>query len=508
MIYDMAVPNILLVMADQLAPQHTGTYGHPLVKTPAMDTLAARGMRFDASYCHSPLCAPARFSFLAGQSISAIKAWDNAAEFPAAVPTLAHYLRMVGYRTSLSGKMHFVGPDQLHGFEERLTTDIYPADFAWTPNWDAAGERIDKWYHGMDTLKEAGHAAISYQIEYDEEVGFAAKRRLFDFARDTDDRPFFMVASFIHPHDPYVARPEWWDLYDNDEIDMPDVPDLETLDPHTKRVRHGIQADSIGYTEQQVRNSRQGYYANTSYFDDWIGQLVTTLEETQQLDNTVIIVTSDHGDMLGDRGAWFKMSFYERSARVPFIMAGPGVSAGVATNVNSHLDVLPTLLDIATDGGPWPELGADLAGRSLWELASGGTDDIDETFGEYTGEMLSHPMFMIRRGAHKYIHCDSDPPLLYDVEADPLERENLAVDPDYADIAAAFAAEVSRRWDSSAIREEVIASQRARRSTHAALQQGALTSWDFSPSRDSANEYVRNHMTWAEVGPRTRFPPL
>ena len=504
----MNTPNILLVMADQLAPHHTGTYGHPLVKTPRMDALAERGMRFDATYCHSPLCAPARFSFLAGQPISAIGAWDNAAEFPAAVPTLAHYLRTAGYRTSLSGKMHFVGPDQLHGFEERLTTDIYPADFAWTPNWDQPAERIGKWYHGMDTLQEAGHAAISYQLEYDEEVGFATKRRLFDFARDTDERPFFMVASFIHPHDPYVARPEWWNLYNNDDIDMPDVPDLDTLDPHTKRIRHGIQADSVGYTEQQARNSRQGYYANTSYFDDWIGQLVDTLEETQQLDNTVIIVTSDHGDMLGDRGAWFKMSFFERSARVPFIMAGPGVANGVATNVNSHLDILPTLLDIATNGGPWPELGADLAGRSLWELASGGTDDVDETTGEYTGEMLSHPMFMIRRGTYKYIHCDSDPPLLYDVGADPLERNNLAADPAYATLAADFATEVADRWDSPAIRERVIASQRARRATHAAMEHGALTSWDFAPSRDSANEYVRNHMTWSEVGPRTRFPPL
>ncbi len=503
----MTQPNILLVMADQLAPHFTSTYGHPVVKTPALDALAERGMRFDATYSHSPLCAPARFSFLSGQPISAIKAWDNASEFPASVPTLAHYLRLLGYRTSLSGKMHFVGPDQLHGFEERLTTDIYPADFAWTPNWDST-ERIDKWYHGMDTLREAGEANITYQIEYDEEVGFAAKRRLFDFARDADERPFFLCASFIHPHDPYVARPEWWDLYDHDEIDMPDVPDLDTLDPHSKRIRYNIQADTVGYTDEQVRNSRHGYYANTSYFDDWIGQLVSTLEETHQLDNTVIIVTSDHGDMLGDRGTWFKMSFHERSARVPFVMAGPGVAQGTASNVNSHLDVLPTVLDIATDGGAWPELGVELDGRSLWELATGGSDEVDETFGEYTGEMLTHPMFMIRRGKWKWIHCDSDPAQLYDVEADPLERTNLAEDPAHAELAAAFAAEVQQRWNSDAIRDEVLASQRSRRVLHAAMDAGPLTSWDFSPSRDSANEYVRNHMDWFDAGPRTRFPRL
>ena len=215
----------------------------------------------------------------------------------------------------------------------------------------------------MDTLQEAGEAKITYQIEYDEEVGFAASRKLFDLAREPDDRPWFLVASFIHPHDPYVARPEWWNLYDHDDIDLPDELTDAEMDPHTRRIRAGIQADTIGYTEEQVRNSRRGYYANTSYFDDWIGRLLTALDETDQLDDTVVIVTSDHGDMLGDRGAWFKMSFHERSARVPLVMAGPGVAQGTNGQANSHLDLLPTLLDIAADGSAWPELGADLAGR-------------------------------------------------------------------------------------------------------------------------------------------------
>ncbi|MFW2383575.1 MAG: sulfatase-like hydrolase/transferase, partial [Acidimicrobiales bacterium] len=117
----MASPNILIVMADQLAPHFTGTYGHPLVRTPHIDALAERGVRFDNAYCHSPLCAPARFSMMSGQAISRIDAWDNASEFSAAVPTLAHYMKLSGYRTTLSGKMHFVGPDQLHGFDHRLT---------------------------------------------------------------------------------------------------------------------------------------------------------------------------------------------------------------------------------------------------------------------------------------------------------------------------------------------------------------------------------------------------
>jgi len=127
-------PNIVLIMADQLAPHFTGTYGHPLVKTPNLDALAARGMRFDAAYCNSPLCAPSRASFMTGQLVSRIAAYDNASDFGASVPTFAHYLRRAGYRTCLAGRMHFVGPDQLHGFEERATTDVYPADFAWVPD--------------------------------------------------------------------------------------------------------------------------------------------------------------------------------------------------------------------------------------------------------------------------------------------------------------------------------------------------------------------------------------
>ena len=501
----MQRPNILLVMADQLAPHHTGAYGHPLVQTPAMNAMVERGMRFDATYCHSPLCAPARFTMLSGQPVSAIGAWDNAAEFPASVPTLAHHLRLAGYRTTLSGKMHFVGPDQLHGFDERLTTDIYPADFAWTPRWDAPHERIDQWYHNMDVVHEAGRVATTYQLDYDEEVGFTTRRKLYDLARSADDRPFFLTASFIHPHDPYDARPEWWDLYADDDIDLPETIADADLDPHTRRIRAAIEADVTDTTEQQIRNARHGYYANVSYVDSWLGQLIDVLTETKQIDNTIVIFTSDHGDMLGDRGAWFKMSFHERSARVPLIISGPGIAQGVATNVNSHLDLLPTLLDIATDGNAANTI-SELPGRSLLPLATGGVDDVDETTGEYMGEASIHPMFMIRRGALKYIHCDVDPPLLYDVEADPMERTNLAADPVHEALAAAFAIEAQQRWDSDAIRQRVLASQRARHLVNAATEVGPLQSWDHAPVQDVANQYVRNTSDWTDSSARSRFP--
>jgi len=503
-------PNILVIMADQLAPQFTGCYGHEIVKTPHMDALAARGMRFEAAYCNSPLCAPSRFAFMSGQLISRIAAYDNASEFKATVPTFAHYLKALGYRTCLSGKMHFVGPDQKHGFEDRITTDIYPADFAWTPDWEAHDERIDKWYHNMQTVKESGVANATYQIDYDDEVEFAAKRWLFDYARDKseeNDAPFAMVASFIHPHDPYVARPEWWNLYSDDEIDMPEfVLEPEEQDPFARRVMDGIEASYIPLTDEEVRRARRAYLANVSYFDSKIGSLVQTLEETDELENTIIIVTADHGDMLGERGLWFKMNFFEHSARIPLIMAGPGIETGTAQNACSLVDMLPTFIDIAD--GSEADLGEPIDGRSLMPLAYGKNDPIDEAIGEYCAEMTPWPVYMIRRGRFKYIHCDPDPAQLYDIESDPLEKINLATNPSYKDVAEKFAEEVSFRWDSEKLRNNIIKTQKSRRALHAAMEAGAGEAWDYNPPSDASQQYVRNHMDWAVADARFRYPPV
>ncbi|WP_422036752.1 choline-sulfatase [Roseibium sp.] len=506
----MTAPNIVVVMADQLAPHFTGAYGHPLVKTPHLDALTSRGMRFDAAYCNSPLCAPSRFAFMSGQLISRIAAYDNASEFRASIPTFAHYLKALGYRTCLSGKMHFVGPDQMHGFQDRVTTDIYPSDFAWTPDWEAADERIDKWYHNMQTVKESGIAHATFQIDYDDEVGFAARRWLFDRARDRtvgERSPFALVASFIHPHDPYVARPEWWNLYEDADIPLPaDVPRLEDQDPFSRRLMDGIEASYVPLSKEEVRRARQAYFANVSYFDSKIGEIVETLDEINELDNTIVIVTADHGDMLGERGLWYKMNFFEYSARVPLVMAGPGIANGHAKNACSLVDLLPTFLEIA--GGTSEMLGEPIDGRSLLPLARGEQDPMDEAIGEYCAEMTAHPVIMIRCGSMKYIHCDSDPPQLYDLKRDPEERTNLAADPQYADIAARFADEVARRWDGVELRRKVMATQKSRRALHAAMEAGAGEAWDYNPPSDASQQYVRNHMDWTVAANRYRYPPL
>lgn len=474
-----------------------------------MDRLAERGMRFDSAYCNAPLCAPSRFSFMSGQLVTRIAAYDNASEFLSSIPTIAHYLRGMGYRTCLSGKMHFVGPDQLHGFDERITTDIYPSDFAWTPDWELADERIDKWYHNMDSVREAGVAQTTFQIEYDEEVAFFARRKLFEYAAEKQ-HPFCMVASFIHPHDPYVARPEWWDLYDHDAIDMPalTIP-FDQQDGFSRRLMDGIEASTIVPNDDDIRNARHAYYANTSYFDSKVGHIVQTLEECGQLDNTIVIVTADHGDMLGERSLWYKMNFFEHSARVPLIMAGPGVRNGAVHSPCSLVDILPTMLDIAqTDQTPIPSYGQPIDGRSLWGMATTGAEDHGAAIGEYCAEMTAHPVIMIRRGDYKYIYCPSDAPMLFNIASDPRETTNLADDPDHIELAQQFATEIAAGWDMDTIRNDVIAKQKQRQAVYQAMQSGKRADWDYNPPRHASEEYVRNHMDWTEAAAKTRFPPL
>ena len=491
-----ARPNILLVMADQLSAPFLRTYGGDTVVSPEIDRLAAEGVVFERAYSNSPLCAPARFSMMSGRLNSAIGAYDNASEFAAGVPTFAHYLRAGGYQTTLVGKMHFVGPDQLHGYEERLTTDIYPADFGWTPNWDDPDGRFDWWFHNMDSVVGAGVADASNQLDYDDEVGFRAVRKLRDLARTNDPRPWHLTVSFTHPHDPYVARQEFWDLYDDVEIPLPSTPELPAAatDPHSVRLRHVIAADVTDVTDEQVRAARRAYFANISYVDRWLGELRRTLERHDMGDDTVVIFTSDHGDMLGERGLWYKMSFFEHSARIPFVVHAPRrfPPGRVATPI-TLTDVAPTLLDLGTV--PVPE---QFDGVSVLPFVA--TPEPNRTVvGEFLGEGAVAPIFMIRRDDWKYVWSQRDPPQLYDLARDPAELVNLAGSPEHHDVAAEFEREVHERWDVGAIDTDVRANQRARADVDRALRQGRYRAWDFQPSTDASEQYMRNHLDLNDV---------
>jgi choline-sulfatase len=500
-------PNLLILMADQLTARALRAYGGSVARTPHIDALAAQGVVFESFYSNSPLCAPSRFSFLSGQLPSRIAAYDNAAEFPAAVPTFAHYVRSAGYQTALAGKMHFCGPDQLHGFEERLTTDIYPADFGWTPDWTCFEERPG-WYHTMDSVTQAGPCTRTNQVDFDDEVVFAARQKLFDLARSRDRRPFCLVASLTHPHDPYVIPETYWNRYHDDEIDMPRVGDLAGLeDPHSTRLRHVIGLGLASPTEAQVRAARRAYYGAVSYVDDQIGILLSTLREARFTDNTIIMVLADHGDMLGERGLWYKMNFFEPACRIPLIVHAPGRFAPRRVPESaSLLDVLPTLTEIA-HGGTAPSYAAPIGGRSLLPALQGARGP-GEVIGEYLAEGAIAPLVMIRRGHHKFVHSPVDPDQLYDLAADPDERTNLAArpEPQHTKTAEEFRAEVARRWQLPALHAAVVANQRQRHFVYSALRAGRFQSWDFQPIRDASRLYIRNDQELNDLEAMARFP--
>ena len=501
-------PNILVVMVDQLNGTFFPDGPADFLHAPNLKALAARSWRFANNYTASPLCAPGRASFMSGQLPRRTRVYDNAAEFASDIPTFAHHLRRAGYQTCLSGKMHFVGPDQLHGFEERLTTDIYPADFGWTPDYRKPGERIDWWYHNLGSVTGAGVAETSNQMEYDDEVAFFATQKLHQLSRESENperRPWLLTVSFTHPHDPYVARRKYWDLYEGIDELRPTVGAIpyKEMDPHSQRLYKASDCANFDITEDNIRRSRQAYFANISYLDDKIGGILETLEATRMAKDTVIVFCSDHGDMLGERGMWFKMSFYEGSSRVPLMIAIPGDHGGSVAAPVSNLDIAPTLADLAhvsmEEVAPWTD------GESLLPLTRGG-ERSSPVLMEYAAEGSYAPLVSIREGKYKFTHCELDPPQLFDLESDPRELDNLAARPDFADQVNGYMERVRARWDMAGFDAEVRESQARRWVVYEALRNGDYYPWDFQPLQRASERYMRNHMDLNVLEEEKRFP--
>ncbi|RDJ15813.1 choline-sulfatase [Rhizobium grahamii] len=501
----MARPNILILMVDQfngtLFPDGPADFLH----APHLKALTQRSVRFANTYTASPLCAPARASFMSGQLPSRTRVYDNAAEFASDIPTFAHHLRAAGYHTALSGKMHFVGPDQLHGFEERLTTDIYPADFGWTPDYTKPGERIDWWYHNLGSVTGAGVAEITNQMEYDDEVAYNATRKLYDLSRRRDDRPWCLTVSFTHPHDPYVARRKYWDLYENSPALDPELGAIpfDEQDPHSQRLLKACDYDAFDITPEQIRRARQGYFANISYIDDKIGEILDVLERARMADDTIVLFVSDHGDMLGDRGLWFKMCFFDGSSRVPLTIAAPGWAPASIQQPVSTLDVTPTLaalagIDIAKLA-PWTD------GEDLTPLATG-TGGRGPVPMEYAAEGSEAPLVCLRDGRFKLTLCEKDPPMLFDLEADPQELKNLAGDTGHADVLAGLTAQAEKRWNLQSFDAAVRESQARRWVVYEALRNGAYYPWDYQPLQRASERYMRNHMDLNVLEESQRYP--
>lgn len=506
-------PNIVVIQADQMAAQALGAYGDTAAITPHIDRLAEQGAVFDRAYCNTPLCAPSRASMMTGRMPSDLACYDNGADFAASVPTFAHHLRAAGYHTALVGRMHFIGPDQHHGFEQRLTADVYPADMDMVPDWDRDLEDRLQWYHDADAVFTAGASTATVQQDFDDEVGFRSLRHLNDRVRVNRDRgqdvPFLMVTSFIHPHDPYEPPREHWDRFADVDIPAPRHPEVpsESQDPHSHRLRQMSGFDRRDPSAEEVRRARRSYYAAVSYIDDHVGRIRERLEVLGLLENTVIIVTSDHGDMLGEKGLWYKMSPYEQSSRVPLIVYGPEhlVPRGRYENPVSLLDLMPTLLELAgattTQPGGEPDDSAEPGtdgtsprGLSLLESARreaggrAGPEDRDVII-EYLAEGTQRPQLTLVRGRCKYVLCPGDPDQLFDLAVDPDELRNVAASPEYARTARRLRAELEARYDLAALEKDVVRSQARRRLVAEALQHGTVRHWDFEPEPEQ--RYVR-----------------
>jgi len=498
-------PNILVIQLDQMTPGALPPYGHPLVKAPHIAGLAADGVVFENAYCNFPLCVPSRMSMLAGRYTSAIRQWDNAVELPAAVPTLAHYLRSADYHTVLCGKMHFIGPDQMHGFNERITTDIYPANFAWTPDW-VIGERYRPTGINPRAVIEAGVCARSLQIDFDDEVEHAGIQKIYDLARFNKGSPFLLWVSFTHPHSPFVTTQKYWDLYDHDEIDMPKVDpiSIEDQDAMSRMLHYGHAQDLLTITDDHVRNARHAYYGMTSYMDDKVGRILAALGEMDLAENTVVVLTADHGEMLGERGGWFKQYFYEPSIGVPLIVRAPGrFKPGRVSELVSLVDLLPTFMNIASNGDA-PEPASPLDGHSLTRLLGDGDPDWDnKVISEYTGEGVSAPCRMVRRDNYKYIYTHGQPPLLYDLRFDPLELENLSGHPDVSDVEASLAMELMDNYNPEVVNKACIQSQKERRFITEATN--GRPSWAYVARIGDDLRYVRNASATAAKG-AARYP--
>jgi len=272
-------------------------------------------------------------------------------------------------------------------------------------------------------------------------------------------------------------------------------------DAHTQRILDANDWQKFVISDSDIARSRRAYFANISYLDDKIGEVLTALETTRQ--EAIIVFVSDHGDMLGERGLWFKMNFFEGSARVPMMISAPSMDPGLVTTPVSTLDVTPTLGQLA--GVSLDEIAPWVDGESLVDLANGAARDTPVLM-EYAAEGSYAPLVSMRYGKWKYNRCTLDPDQLFDLNADPNELTNLATAPAQAATVAQLRAKSEARWDLEQFDQEVRASQAKRRIVYEALRNGAYFPWDYQPLKTASERFMRNHMNLDTLEDSQRFP--
>ncbi|KAK3050257.1 hypothetical protein LTS18_012614, partial [Coniosporium uncinatum] len=298
---------------------------------------------------------------------------------------------------------------------------------------------------------------------------------------------------------------ELWDLYEDVDIPMPkvEIPQAEA-DTHSQRVMKCADLWGNEVPQEAVYRARRAYYGACTYVDNQIGRLMKILKDCSMDRNTIIIFSGDHGDMLGERGMWYKMSWFEMSARVPLIVHyPPRFAARRVDECVSTMDLPPTMIELA-GGRVHPHARFDA--QSFYPALIGHRIE-DQVFGEYMGEGTISPVMMIRKGQYKYIVSLVDEPQLFDLKADPRELHNAVTDPAYAEVAAKFADQARRKWDLRKIHDQVLVSQRQRRMVWQALQKGKFEPWDYEPKVDKP-KYIRSMADLDALERMARYPPV
>ena len=488
-------PNLLYIHSDQHSPYVAGCYGDPLVETPHLDALAERGVVFDNTYCPSPICVPSRMSMLSGRYPCDNQVWTNSHILDSGIPTFAHAMGAGGYHPVLIGRMHSVGPDQLHGYAERLVGDHGPNQ--------PGGKGVDHGQlsgtagPGRISLRLSGHGQSAYQV-HDEDVTAATVDYLnrLGVAKRAGQvaEPFSLSVGFMLPHQPFVARLQDYRYY-YENITPPQTPEPfgDHLHPHIKHWRQACEIEEV--SEEETRRARAAYWALVHRMDALIGQIIAALRENDLEENTLILYTSDHGEQVGEHGLWWKQTFYEDSVKVPAILAWPGrLPAGTRCDrVISSLDLNATMLDALG----CPALPHS-RGRSLLPLLADpqNAEWDDVVFSEFCqdaagagGPFSEVGIFqrMIRRGPWKLNYYHGQPCQLFDLQADPRERCDLAADPAHQETLAALKTEVLDGWDPEWIAARM-AALRADRSILAmwgrTVQPPDQCRWKLDPAMD------------------------
>ncbi len=427
----METSNLVFIMSDEHSRRVLGCYGHPMIRTPNLDALAARGVRFTDAYCNSPICVPSRASFATGRYVHQIRFWDNGIPYDGSAPSWGHRLREAGHAAVSIGKLHFRSADDDNGFtEEVMPLHVIEGigDLTGMIRDDMKPRKVS-----LMLAEEAGPGDSDYQ-RYDDSITETAIAWLRDKAK-RQKKPFVLFVSLVCPHFPLISRPEYYSLYPEDEVPWPLLysPEERPKHPFLEKMNETIIYDRA-FTPAKVRRAIAAYFGMVTFLDHNIGRIISAIGQNGLADTTRVIYTSDHGDNLGNRGLWGKSNLYEDAVGVPMLMAGPGIPQGIVCHEPvSLVDGFPTILACA---GVAPDpVDHDVPGRNLLDGARGRARPAT-VMSEYHAVGSATGAFMIRKGDFKYVHYVGMPPQLFDLATDPLEQRDLGTAPGYSGLVA------------------------------------------------------------------------